>query len=235
MQAVFLDDDDKVRAFIAAVSKPRLTRYLQATQGNEREALRLYHWNSQLSQALYLPLQSWEIVLRNKINDFFTFKYRTPKWHDSPQAIRNFNGNDRRRLDDTVKRLVRDMAPNAPTNDQIVADLSAGFWVSQFGSDYAAQYGWKNNLKFRIFTNDHSIGREYADDACNNLLVLRNRVAHHEPIYHLDLAALRTALDVLLVGMCGATANYMASACSFESIWNARPIIGAGAPALPSR
>lgn len=120
------------------------------------------------------------------------------------------------------------MAPNTPTNDQIVADLSAGFWVSQFGLDYAAQYGWTNNLKFRIFTNDHSIGRQYADDACNDLLELRNRVAHHEPIYHLDLAALRNALDVLLVGMCGATANYMASACSFEAIWNARPIIGAG-------
>ncbi len=229
MQAVFLNDDAKVKAFIAAISKPRLTRYLQTTAGDEREALQLYHWNSQLSQALYLPLQSWEIVLRNKINSFFTYKYNTAKWHENPQALRNFNRNDRRRLEETVDRLTRDMAPLLPTNDQIVADLSAGFWVSQFGSDYAAQYGWRNNLKYRIFTNDHAIGREFADAACNGLLELGNRVAHHEPIYHFDLASLRGDLDVLLIGMCGATANYMASACSFEAIWNARPVTGAAA------
>ena len=78
MQAIFLEDEQNVKAFISALSKPRLTKYLQHTNGGEREALLLYHWNSQLSQALYLPLQSWEIVLRNKINNFFIYKYTNP-------------------------------------------------------------------------------------------------------------------------------------------------------------
>lgn len=223
MQAIFLEDEQNVKAFIGALSKPRLTKYLQHTNGGEREALLLYHWNSQLSQALYLPLQSWEIVLRNKINNFFIYKYNNPRWHTDQRALRNLNRNDRRRLDDTVERLARDLAPAIPTTDQIVADLSAGFWVSQFGSDYGAQYGWTNNIKFRVFTNDHTITRPEADDMCNGLLDLRNRVAHHEPIFHLPLDLMRKDLERLLNGMCGATANYMSSACSFNAIWNAKP------------
>lgn len=223
MQAIFLEDDQKVKAFVASISKPRLTKYLRESNGDERKALLLYHWNSQLSQSLYLPLQSWEIVLRNKINQFFIYKYNTTRWYANATALRNFNGNDRRRLDETVKRLERDLAPLAPTSDQVVADLSAGFWVSQFGSDYAAQYGWRSNLRFRIFTNDHSITREIADETCNDLLDLRNRVAHHEPIFHLPLDLLRDDIDLMLAGMCGATASYMSSACSFEAIWAAKP------------
>ena len=58
---------------------------------------------------------------------------------------------------------------------------------------------------------------------CNGLLDLRNRVAHHEPIFHLPLDLMRKNLERLLNGMCGATANYMSSACSFSAIWNAKP------------
>lgn len=195
---------------------------MRHSNGDERKALMLYHWNSQLSQTLYLPLQSWEIVLRNKINNFFIYKYNS-KWPSDSRAIRNFNRNDRRRLEETVERLTRDMAPATPTTDQIVADLSAGFWVSQFGSDYRAHYGWNNNIKFRVFVNDHAITREIADEKCNALLDLRNRMAHHEPIFHLPLDLLRRDLDDLLNGMCGPTAAYMASACSFKTVWNAKP------------
>lgn len=223
MQAIFLENDQKVKAFMAAISKPRLTKYLQESNGDERHALLLYHWNSQLSQALYLPLQSWEIVLRNKVSQFLAFKYGTSRWHTDARALKNFSANDRRRLTDTIERLTRDLAPATPTNDQIVADLSAGFWVSQFGKNYGAQYGWKNNLKYRVFTNDHTIIREIADEKCNNLLDLRNRVAHHEPIFQLPLNEWRSDLDILLNGMCDATATYMASACSFKAIWQARP------------
>jgi hypothetical protein len=167
------------------------------------------------------PLQSWEIVLRNKLNNFFTWKYNK-NWPFDPRAIRNFAGNDRRRLEETRERL-RISSGTQPTTDQIVADLSAGFWVSQFGKNYAAQYGWTNNLKFRIFVNDHSVTRDIAEETSNDLLDLRNRVAHHEPIFHLPLDLLRGDIDLMLRAMCTVTADYMSSACSFSEIWNAKP------------
>jgi hypothetical protein len=223
VQAVFLENEDSVNSFATSISRPRLTKYLQESDSNLRRALQLYHWNLQLSQSLYLPLQSWEIVLRNKLNDFFIYKYGGVGWPTDQRALRNFAGNDRRRLDETVNRLSQSANSNTPTTDQIVADLSAGFWVSQFGARYAAHYGWRNNLKFRIFTNDHSIDRDEAYEICSNLLELRNRVAHHEPIFHLPLDVWRSDLNRILNGMCASTANYMASACSFTDIWNAPP------------
>lgn len=221
MQAVFLDDEQQVNAFVETVSKARLSRYLQQSGGDIRQALRLYHWNSQLSQALYLPLQSWEISLRNKLNAFFIFKY-SARWPYDSRAKRNFIGGDRAKLDEAIKRQ-EDASGGTATTDEIVADLSAGFWVSQLGASYAAQYGWKHNIKWRVFPNDHSIDRDAADAICTDLLDLRNRVAHHEPILHLPLDLLRADLDKVLKGMCTATAAYMASACSFSDIWNNPP------------
>ena len=169
-----------------------------------------------------MPLQTWEVVLRNKLNDFFVFKYGRA-WPKNATAIRNFGGNDRRRLSETIERLESNLSPAFVTTDKIVSDLSAGFWVSQFGARYEIPYTWRNNLKHRIFTNDHSITRTAAEDICDRLLDLRNRVAHHEPIFHLPLDQWRSELDMVLNAMCQSSGRYMASACSFSEIWNDKP------------
>ncbi|HEX2763038.1 MAG TPA: Abi family protein [Allosphingosinicella sp.] len=222
MQAIFLEDEGKINSFVASISKPRLTKYLQESGGKMKDALLLYHWNSQLSQALYLPLQSWEIALRNKLNDFLCFKYG-PNWPYDPRAVRNLTGKDARRLQETIGRQTIDRNGVPPTTNQIVADLSAGFWVSQLGTSYAVPYGWHNNLKWRVFTNDQTMTREVAAGICNDLLDLRNRVAHHEPIFLRPLDAMKADLDDILNALCAGTAAYMASACSFAEIWAAKP------------
>jgi hypothetical protein len=222
MQAIFLEDEESVNSFVIAVSKPRLTKYLQECHGDTRKSLLLYHWNSKLSQSLYLPLQSWEVVLRNKLNEFFIFKYGKA-WPKNPSAIRNFSGSDRRRLTQTIERLEANLSPAFLTTDKIVSDLSAGFWVSQFGARYEIPYTWRSNLKNRIFANDQTITRDVAEDICDRLLDLRNRVAHHEPIFHLPLDQWRADLDRVLNGMCKNTGGYMASACSFKEVWNDKP------------
>src|SRR5436305_37393 len=121
MQAIFLEDEQQVKAFVETISKPRLSRYLQESSGDVRHALLLYHWNSQLSQALYLPLQSWEISLRNKMNAFFVFKYTNPKWPFDARARKNLSGGDRAKLLDAIARL-QDSLGFQPSTDQVVAD-----------------------------------------------------------------------------------------------------------------
>lgn len=218
MQEDFFEDAAKVEEFANVISKPRLTKYLPATGGELSQSLQLYQWNSQLSQALYLPLQTWEILTRNKLNDFFRYKY-DDKWPWNLAARRNFNSHDTRRLLETVERMERDLAPSSPTTDQIVADLTAGFWVSQFGKNYQAQYGWKSNLRFRIFVKNHEITRDDAEAICNELLDLRNRVAHHEPIFHLELGELKKDMDWLIDGMCEVSGVYLASTDTFAHLW----------------
>lgn len=227
MQAVFLENEANITSFVETVSKPRLSKYIKASRGNIKEALLLYHWNSQLSQALYLPLQTWEISLRNKLNSFLCWKYN-PQWPRDERAVRILAKPQNVRLRETIQRQTRDRT-TSPTTDQLVADLSAGFWVSLLGKSYDIPFAWRYNLSAKIFKNDPSIDRQAAFDACDRLLDLRNRVAHHEPIFHLDLAGRRADLDQMLHGLCGPTQHYMASACSFAAVWGSKPAVAGGA------
>jgi hypothetical protein len=222
MQDISIENDEAIKAFVLSISKPRLSKYLQISDGDVRKALQIYNWNTRLSQSLYFPLQYWEITLRNKLNDFLIFKYG-PSWHLSLAANRNFISQDQKRIVDVIERLSIGGGGMRPTTDQVVAELSAGFWVSQFAKRYDAHYNWRNNLKFRIFLNDPNIAREFAHRACLRLLELRNRVAHHEPIFHLDLNSDREHLNALLKGMCLVTNSYVDTNCSFGRLWASRP------------
>lgn len=223
MQDEFFKDEEKVNAFVNAISKPRLSKYLQETGGDIEKALKLYLWNSKISQSLYFCLQTWEIAFRNKMNLFFIFKYGE-KWPWSDAARRNFTGKDRRKIEDCIARLERDLAPTSPTTDQVVADLSVGFWVSQLGESYQAQYAWKSNIKFRIFTNNQRITRSDASTISEDLLNLRNRVAHHEPIIHLPLDDWKKDMDWLIEGMCATTSAYLQPDDGFVALWASRPV-----------
>ena len=185
-------------------------------------ALQLYHWNSQLSQSLYLNLQTWEISLRNKINDFLCYKYNG-NWPYSQIAIRNFSNKDKTRINEAIVRQQTAHQTNKPTVDQVVSDLSAGFWVSQLGKGYEIPYRWRDNLKWKIFKNNQTLSRVDALDRCNDLLDLRNRVAHHEPIFLMPLPDLKADIDFILAAMSPATAGFMVSTCSFDAVWSARP------------
>jgi hypothetical protein len=218
MQDKFWESGVDLGAIVQSASRSRLSKYLQKTGGDIHKALQIYHWNSMLSQSLYFPLQHWEITLRNKLNEFLIYKYG-PAWPTNSNLRRNLAGQDRQRLDEVVERLAGKLAPAQPTTDQIVADLSAGFWVSQFSSRYKAHYNWTNNLKFRIFVHNTKISSELAHQYCSDLLKLRNRVAHHEPILHLPLVQMRENLITILAGMCTATSQYVEAACTFKTLW----------------
>ena len=59
----------------------RLAPYLVATQGNRRQAIKLYQWNIALSGAVYEALHIVEVVLRNAINP------AVERWFTSNQRI----------------------------------------------------------------------------------------------------------------------------------------------------
>ena len=217
MQDILSENDETIASFVSSISKPRLTKYLQVSRGDIRKALQIYNWNTQLSQSLYFPLQYWEITLRNKLNNFLVFKYGQ-NWPISHVANRNFIGRDQKRVAEVVARLTVGPGTQRPTTDQVVAELSAGFWVSQFTKKYDAHYNWRYNLPSRIFLNDQHLTRESAHRICLSLLGLRNRVAHHEPIFHLDLLSHRDRLTSILRGMCLVTNNYVERKCSFAQV-----------------
>lgn len=214
----FLDvHPDLIADMKNSLSPARFHRYLQDADGSEKKAFELYQWNALLSQSLYISLQCWEICLRNKLNEFLKWKYCEAWPYDQKRAVRNFVGVDSRRLAETLDRQHRSRRLNPVSTGAVVADLSAGFWVSLLSSSYEVTFSWRYNL-VRVFPNERTLSRADAWKICDATLQLRNRVAHHEPIYHLPLEQIYTDLEKTMAGMCHGTRAFVKSTCTFQKV-----------------
>lgn len=222
MQAEFLKDEQKVKSFRASLSEARIARYINEAEGDFSKAVQLYNWNALLSQSLYIPMQMWEVSLRNRLNSFLIWKYND-NWPYDARLTRNLKKNEQRRLTATIERQRQQRKIQNIPLDPIVADLSAGFWVGLLTSSYDVPFVWRYNLP-RVFPK-YAAGfrREDAGSICDGLLDIRNRIAHHEPIYHRDILNRWAGLQGILSAMCDGAAEYAISNCSFEKIYDARP------------
>ncbi|MER8792892.1 hypothetical protein NKH75_01615 [Mesorhizobium sp. M0984] len=221
MQETFEKNPDFATLFKKSLSSPRFGTYLGASASNEKAALQLYQWNAKISQSLYIYLQSWEICLRNKMNDFFIWKYKEGWPYKQNDFVRNLKGDDRRRLTETLLRQERDRGVRPVSTSVVVSDLSAGFWVSQLSEKYN-HYSWRYNLA-KVFAHDTALDRAVAWTICDELLTLRNRVAHHEPIFHLPLDDRRGKLARIVAAMCPASSAFAEATCNFGEIWKEKP------------
>lgn len=218
-----LDSDPKVLTDLKeTISAPRLEKYQRIAKGDEKRAILLYQWNAQLSQSLYTYIQGWEVGLRNRINSFLCWKYNG-EWHyDEKRAIRQMTGPDKRRVWESRERQEQSRGANRPPLSAVVADLSAGFWVSQLSKSYDVPYVWRYNLQ-RIFPNDKTLDRHAAWSICDDVLTLRNRIAHHEPILHLDLDQRHRDLQRVVYAMCSSKYEFCEEICTFREVWSHMP------------
>jgi hypothetical protein len=220
-QAIFANNSVALKSFKSTLSESRFARYSNASNGDEEKAIELYHWNARLSQAMYLPLQMWEVGLRNKLNTFLQWKY-SQDWPNTLPSKRVLTNNELRRLSETIERQKQHRNLTSVPTGAVVADLSAGFWVALLGARYDLAFSWRYNLQ-RIFPQDPKLKRDVAWEICDDLLDLRNRVAHHEPIYTLPIEEWRADLDYLLGAMCPGAQLYSRVTCIFPDVWKLRP------------
>ncbi len=172
----------------STLSAERLGTYVSAVRGQDKEqALRLYAWNVALGSAFYGMLQGLEVTLRNAMHGRLAAAYG-PEWYDNPRVGLDDGGT--RRIDNVKIRLGHTgRGPVSP--GQVVAGLSFGFWVSLLGPggqiaalDRRANYEmslWRPALR-GAFPHARPLRRRQAHAVLDRLRILRNRIAHHEPI-----------------------------------------------------
>ncbi|MDP1721385.1 MAG: Abi family protein [Candidatus Nanopelagicaceae bacterium] len=164
----------------------RLRSYLDATHGNLDQTLELYEWNSEISAEVFRILADVEIFLRNGID----------------RELQIFNvtlGNHSTWLDDLthlippVRRLDVERAKHYLYADgkpldhlNIVSQLNFGFWRS-FLVKWHKDLLWPKALRY-AFPYSPSRKPEYIFTRVRHLHVLRNRIAHHDPIHQRDIA-----------------------------------------------
>lgn len=165
------------------LSKDRFATYVQAARNDRVKALEHYEVNTLFSEALYGPLQTLEVALRNAINSTLSAEMGRDDWYDLTWlGVKEAN-----KVSEAKNRLVPRFAP-APTtptsavvipSGQVVATLSFGFWVSLLTKFYHRSL-WRPHLH-KAFPNGNPTNDEVRD-TLRNLSDLRNRIAHHEPI-----------------------------------------------------
>lgn len=221
MQENFLNDAHTVKDLQHALSRARLSRYLKDCDGDIANAIRLYHWNTELASSLYVMLQMWEVTFRNSLHYYLTERYG-PIWPYEPKLCRLMVHQERQKLDKTKHFQAIELKKKTVPTDAVVADLTIGFWAGLLGKSYDVPFGWKKRLN-QVFPHGDGLDRATASALSADLADLRNRVAHHETIYYLDLTRQWQALVRLTGALNRGALTYGLAACDFPRVWAARP------------
>jgi hypothetical protein len=198
------------------VSAVRLQRYIAIGGGDTAHALRLYMWNTALSESLYGPLQGIEITLRNKIDERLTTFYGS-QWYDNPRIGIQFA--QQRQINDAKSSLQFQRKPL--DHSRMIAELNFGFWVGLLGRQY--ENLWRSQLR-QIFINTPSpLLRKDAHKALNEIRFLRNRIAHHEAILQRRLLEEHALILTVIRWLCAVTADWIAHHSRFDEVYQLRP------------
>ena len=163
--------------FQKAVSAERLKPYLN--DADDTQAFALYLWNIALCESFYPCFNGLEIALRNSLHISFSTKFGTEFWF-----IGRLKAPEDQRLQEANGNLHRLGITSSLAGD-IVASLSLGFWVDLLKGRYE-QVFWPALLPHVFpFTTKKQRYRERLYLRLANIRKLRNRVFHHEPIWHL--------------------------------------------------
>jgi hypothetical protein len=159
-----------------ALSLERFARYLAWADQDRARAIELYTLNTRISESLYIPLQALEIALRNRIHAVMT-QARHERWFSDERFL--LDANQTEQLANAIRDIEHD--GREPTPGRIVAELTFGFWTAMFGTVYEDL--WRRTLHLIANRADGKrLGRKDFTKRLTPIRMLRNRVAHHEPI-----------------------------------------------------
>jgi hypothetical protein len=219
-----------------ALSAERLAKYRQP---GDKDAMVLarYTWNQTLADSTSLPLHVFEVTLRNTINRAGVnvcgrpSKHGgVPSWlHADPPFLRTNHA-------ETTAASREDLrvrgAPRTPS--RLIAELSLGFWVLLFGAyddQGAGRHGYPGlqlwtpgNLR-QALPNVRGTGRdrETLRKHFDGITKYRNRLAHHEPGFHLDPMKRYQEIITAIRWMNADAADYAEFFSRFSDVYTAGP------------
>jgi hypothetical protein len=165
------------------LSAPRFATYLRATDNNRTRALNLYHWNLQVSAAFFVPLHVLEVALRNAVVEAIEADHGGT-WPWTEGFIRSLP--NPRSPAYNPKRDLSKCADQQRTAGKVVAELKFVFWESMLTKRHQSRL-WDGRF-FQVFPDAprsvaSSQNRNEMRSDIEEIRKLRNRIAHHEPIF----------------------------------------------------
>lgn len=215
-----------------SISAPRLGRYIQTCQDDTKAALGLYQWNLEISAAFFVPLQMLEVTIRNAISEAIEAAYGSTWTHNqgfiSSLKILKKGFSPRHHL--------TQVAGEFGSSDKAIAELKFIFWQMMFVAGHDATI-WNSHLRV-AFPNlgDGTVQqiRGAFHEGLGTLRTLRNRIAHHEPIFERDLHHDLHLIDTFIGYRCQHTANWMRRIEQVSALLARHPLIATIPQAKPA-
>jgi len=193
-----------------ALSAPRIGTYEAATTGTPQlpSALALYAWNAQVSASMLAPLHFCEVTIRNAVADAIAAAHG-PQWpwdagfmRSLPNPSKGYN----------PRHDLMSARAGKATPGKVIPELKFIFWQTIFTSRFDAGL-WVHHLRTILphadpLKSDAQV-RALVYAELEQLRKLRNRIAHHEPIFRRNLADDFQKIHDLIAIRCPITATWM--------------------------
>jgi hypothetical protein len=203
-----------VAAVKVAISPARIATYETAVGMPPPEsmaALDLYAWNASISGAMLIPLHVCEVTIRNAVATAIESVYGA-EWPWSVGFERSLP--DPKQSFSPKRDLLsaRNKYTATKATGKVIAELKFAFWQSIFTNRHDKRF-WEPSL-LAIFPNMDSAKtieqrRKMIYDDLEQLRRLRNRIAHHEPIFSRVLADDYSKIVELVRFRCAMTAAWL--------------------------
>lgn len=195
-----------------ALSPARFATYEAAARAvglSLEDAVKLYAWNAHVAGTLLTPLHICEVAIRNAVSAALTAVYG-PHWpwdKNFENSLPIAKGPVYQQRQDLINTRTR-----FRTTDRVVVELKFVFWEKMFTSRHDQRI-WNNHL-FTLFPNldqtkTVSVHRLRLATDLEAIRLLRNRIAHHEPIFSRNLTAEFSKMHELVEARCQVSAAWM--------------------------
>ncbi|TPK66330.1 hypothetical protein FJ546_06025 [Mesorhizobium sp. B2-4-19] len=227
-----------------ALTDPRLWKYNSRSGHQFPFTMQWYLWNARLAKAFQFPLQVLEVTIRNAIVDHLRLRGAPAEWAFDKETIDRLERCDagiRELLNKSKRQLLSKALPEwqyatvkalpdtqditsygrIGTND-VIANMSFDFWARLLGSKF--ERDWQLTLR-TVFPNADLIeSRRSIWSGVKRVKELRNRVAHHEPIFQLaDLQEIHAEILRLTGLRCTTTKTWLQHFSTFQSAFKQMP------------
>lgn len=220
-----LSNIDDVRNVL---SVPRLATYEDALKqvspnaSDTTNVLNFYLWNAAMSGALFFPMQLCEVVIRNAVSQAIASVYGEDwPWNQS------FVGSLADHAKPDLSKGIGTFEPSPSMTGRVVAAMTLNFWEKMFTARHDDRI-WNQNLRV-VFPNldpDLSVAdaRKRIYDFMQAVRTLRNRIAHHEPIFSCDINGNYKKIQWLIGIRCEKTAAWVEANQQVSCLLNSCPV-----------
>lgn len=233
------------RQVIDALHVSRMKPYLDAAHQNEKGALTLYRWHTDLTAAVQTVLGLTEVVLRNAMDRELQAWNNgqipgTSSWLLAEPAapLRSLSAGKRREaqeraLKSQLARSRQHARHGAPvSHDDVLAHITFGLWKELLPNHLpSAGNATENANRLRLWNEGLRNAFPGVQDSDGEITFwrvahlheLRNRVSHMEPLLNVDVKDRTDDAFKLLQSIDGVVANWVAGGSQVQSVLNRRP------------